>query len=385
MLDQAPTLMGASAAAVALDREIADAARSDAKILITGESGCGKEVAARLVHDRSGRRHQPMVAINCAGVPDSLLESELFGHVRGSFTGAYRDKPGLFEAANGGTVFLDEVGEMSLRMQALLLRFLETGEVQRVGADRPAARLNVRVICATNRDLAARIAGGEFREDLFYRLNVIRIHVPPLRERLEDVAEFLGHFLRFYAARHRVPAPSLSAETRGLLLAYHWPGNIREMKNVVERLVVRARDGDIGVEDLPPEVRRTAPAEVAAPTESAAAVPAPQALAEALAREIFDRLTERGRSFWTDVYEPFMNRDLTRDTLRNVVRLGLQRTTGRYSALTELFHMDREDYKRFLNFLRKHDCLVPFHEFRGGRPSGPDSGPPRDRAAEQVA
>jgi DNA-binding NtrC family response regulator len=385
MLDQAPTLTGASAAAQTLDQEIAAAARSDAKILITGESGCGKEVAARLVHERSARRHQPMVAINCAGVPDSLLESELFGHVRGSFTGAYRDKPGLFEAANGGTVFLDEVGEMSLRMQALLLRFLESGEIQRVGADRPAGRLNVRVICATNRDLAARIAGGEFREDLFYRLNVIRIHVPPLRERLDDMAEFLGHFMRFYATRHRVPPPDLATEARTLLLAYHWPGNIRELKNVIERLVVRARDGGIGVEDLPPEIRRIPPAQAAAPAAGAPPVPTQEMLADAVAREVFDRLTDRGRSFWTDVYEPFMSRDLTRETLRRIVRLGLQRTAGRYSALTDLFHMERDDYKRFLNFLRKHECLVPFHEFRGGRPPGPDSGAPRDRAAEQVA
>jgi two-component system response regulator HydG len=385
MVDQPPVLVGSSAAALVLDHEIVAAARSDAKVLITGESGTGKEVAARLVHERSARRQQPMVALNCAGVPDSLLESELFGHVRGSFTGAYRDKPGILETANGGTVFLDEIGEMSLRMQALLLRFLESGEVQRVGADRPTARLNLRVICATNRDLAARIKTGDFREDLFYRLNVVRIHVPPLRDRPEDVPEFLDHFIRYYSNRHRVPAPDFAPDARHLVLTYNWPGNIRELKNVVERLVVRARQEEVTLLDLPPEIRRQPASEPAAVVVPADADPR-EALADAMAREIFNRLTAGGRSFWNEVYEPFMSRDLTRDTLRRLVRLGLQSTSGRYRALIGLFSMERDDYKRFLNFLRKHDCLVPFHEFRGGRT--PTSSDPNDRArsrAEQVA
>jgi transcriptional regulator with PAS, ATPase and Fis domain len=383
MIDQAPTLLGASAMSRALDLELTLAARSDAKVLITGESGAGKEVCARLVHERSPRRAQPMVALNCAGVPDTLLESELFGHVRGSFTGAYRDKPGLFEAANHGTVFLDEVGEMSLRMQAMLLRFLETGEVQRVGADKPTARLDVRVVCATNRDLTARIASGDFREDLFYRLNVVRIHVPPLRERPEDLPEFLDHFLRHFAARHRLPVPEFDAEAQGRLLTYHWPGNVRELKNVLERLVLRARNGLVSVTELPSEVTRRAQPP-AAPGDPA--LDPREALADAAAREVFARLTEHRGTFWTEVYDPFMNRDLTRDTLRRIVRAGLQQTKGRYSALTALFNMSKDDYKRFLNFLRKHDCLVPFHEFRAGRPpEGTETPGDRRRSAEQVA
>ena len=211
IVDKSPLLVGSSNVIRGLDAEITAAARSTAKVLITGESGAGKEITARLVHERSPRRHMPLVTINCAGVPDSLLESELFGHVRGSFTGAYRDKPGLLETANGGTVFMDEVGEMSLRMQALLLRFLETGEIQRVGESREPVRVNVRVICATNRELHARVASGEFREDLYYRLNVVYLRVPSLRERADDLPELIDHFTQEFAERHRLPQPVMDA------------------------------------------------------------------------------------------------------------------------------------------------------------------------------
>jgi transcriptional regulator with GAF, ATPase, and Fis domain len=186
-------LLGRSEAVRNILADIDCAARSGAKVLITGETGVGKEVVARLIHHRSARAAGRLVTVNCAGLPDSLLESELFGHVRGSFTGAYRDKPGLLEMAPNGTVFLDEVGEMSARMQVVLLRFLETGEIQRIGADRSHVRVNVRLITATNRDLPKEIAAGNFREDLFFRLNVIRMHIPPLRERNEDVSLLLEH------------------------------------------------------------------------------------------------------------------------------------------------------------------------------------------------
>src|SRR5713226_2048549 len=172
-----PILIGESPSMRMLDLDINAAARSDAKVLITGETGTGKEVVARLIHERSARQRRPFVTINCAGVPDSLLESEFFGHVRGSFTGAYRDNPGLLRQGDGGTVFLDEVGEMSLRMQALLLRFLETGEIQTIGAATASAKIDVRVITATNRNLLEAANAREFREDLYYRLNVFEIRV----------------------------------------------------------------------------------------------------------------------------------------------------------------------------------------------------------------
>ena len=202
-----------------LELEISDAARTDAKVLLTGESGVGKEVVARLIHQQSRRRAVKLVALNCAAVPDSLLESELFGHVRGSFTGAYRDKPGLLELANGGTIFLDEIGETSLRMQALMLRFLENGEIWRIGADRVQATSDVRVVTATNRDLADRIAQREFRADLYYRLNVLHIKIPPLRERREDIPLFLDHFMRAYGDRHLTPVPELTPAARAALIA----------------------------------------------------------------------------------------------------------------------------------------------------------------------
>src|SRR6188768_4120299 len=188
----------------ALEDEVDSAARSDAKVLITGETGVGKEVVARLIHQRGLRASAGMVTLNCAGLPDSLLESELFGHTRGSFTGAYRDKPGLLEMAPNGTVFLDEVGEMSTRMQVVLLRFLETGEIQRVGADRAAARVNVRMITATNRNLEAEVTSGTFREDLFFRLNVVRLAIPPLRERGDDIPALVKYYLDWYSSTHHV-------------------------------------------------------------------------------------------------------------------------------------------------------------------------------------
>ena len=183
--------------------------------------------------------------VNCAGLPETLLESELFGHVKGSFTGAYRDKPGKLESAHMGTVFLDEIGEMTLRMQGLLLRFLETGEIQRVGADGGARHVNVRVIGATHRNLREMIAQGTFREDLYYRLNVIQIVVPPLRERREDIPELVTHFLNQFVAANRSPITGVSPEAMKALVAYSWPGNVRELENLIERMVVAVQHDTI--------------------------------------------------------------------------------------------------------------------------------------------
>lgn len=297
-----------------------------------------------------------MVPINCAGIPETLLSSELFGHVRGSFTDAYRDKRGLLEQADGGTIFLDEVGEMSLPMQALLLRFLETGEIQPVGSDRRPAIVNVRVITATNRSLLDRIAAHEFREDLFYRLNVIHIAVPPLRERREDIPLLLDHFLRHFAATHRVEVPQLGEEALARLTAYNWPGNVRELKNITERLVVRGATAKITNAELPREFWQLPPATQNSERAAAAVV--------IRADVLFDRLTRHGESFWVVVHEPFMSRDLTRDDLRAVVRRGLELTRGSYKSLVQLFNMPQEDYPRFLNFLRKYESQLPIQDFR---------------------
>ena len=366
-MQTAQQLIGVSSALRRLQEDLEFAARSDAKVLITGESGVGKEVVARLIHQRSARRNAPLVTINCAGLPDTLLESELFGHVRGSFTGAYRDRPGLLEVGNGGTVFMDEVGEMSLRMQALLLRFLESGEVQRVGADRMQSRVDVRVIAATNRNLLDRIAVKEFREDLYYRLNVIHLLIPPLRERRDDVQVLLPYFLRVYGQRHGVPTPDLSPDALRLLTAYDWPGNVRELKNVVERLVVRARSSVIAPEDLPGEISGRSRGEREKTSVRAS-----------VAESMYERIVRAGESFWAVVYPPFIARDLTRDDVRLIIRKGLEHARGNYKVLVALFNMPPTDYKRFLNFLRKHDCHMPFQRFRSAaaaRAAAPDTEP----------
>jgi two-component system response regulator HydG len=359
------TLVGNSPAIIALREEIAYASRCDAKVLITGESGAGKEIVARAIHAGSTRRQSPLVTVNCAALTETLLETELFGHVRGSFTGAYRDRAGVFERANGGTVFMDEIGETTPRMQGLLLRFLETGEIQRVGSDeRVLMRVNVRVIAATNRVLLDSVVSKTFREDLYYRLNVIHLQVPPLRERREDIPELLTFFLASFSRQYAVECPKLCPVALAVLCDYSWPGNVRELKNIIERAVVRSRSGEIGSEDLPMEVlRRTRP-------DAQASVVS--ATRPATANVLFDAMVCERQSFWAVVYAPFMSRDLTRADVRAIVRMGLERTSGNYKVLTELFNMPAQDYKRFLSFLRKYDCQIAFQEFRTATPGRVD-------------
>src|SRR5205814_4680806 len=242
------------------------AAPTESKVLITGESGVGKEVLAHVIHQRSPRARRPMITINCAGVPETLLESELFGHTRGSFTDAHRDKKGLLEMADRGTVLLDEVGEMSMRMQSMLLRFLEGGEIQRIGAEGQHARVDVRIIAATNRDLFERTQQKEFREDLYYRLNVVHLVVPPLRARAEDVRMLFEHFLRLMAEQYRLPQCRMSEEAFAELETYHWPGNIRELKNIAERVAVRCAGQLLTTLPLPaPQKRHVAHVDPAVP------------------------------------------------------------------------------------------------------------------------
>jgi transcriptional regulator with GAF, ATPase, and Fis domain len=354
-------MIGTSTAINGIRAEVECAARSDAKVLLTGESGVGKDIAARGIHQQSARSRRPFVTINCVSVPDSLLEPELFGHVRGSFTGAYRDRIGLLEAANGGTVFLDEVCEMSPRMQALLLRFLESGEIQRVGSDRTQCRIDVRVLAATNRDPLELVASKTFREDLYYRLNVIEIQIPPLRARREDIPLLFEHFLRRCADASGIPTPAIAPDARKALIEFEWPGNIRQLKNVAERVIARGTRGTqpsfITITDLPPEVtgdRRVAHLMSAR-------------LASLPIEAVFHRMVRGRESFWSVVYPAFMIRDLTRADLRWIIGRGLQETAGSYKMLVELLNMKPTDYKRFLNFLRKHECQVPFERYRSAR------------------
>ena len=234
-------------------------AKVDSTVLITGESGSGKERIARLVHDESTRSAGPFIAVNCGAITETLLESELFGHARGSFTGATHDRPGLFEAANGGTLLLDEVGEVSPGMQVKLLRVIQEREIRRVGENK-SRPVNVRVVAATNRDLAQGVASGAFREDLYYRIKVVDLHVPALRERREDILPLARVLLADASLRMKRKIAGFSSDTANQLLRYPWPGNVRELENIMERAVALATGSRVELEDLPEEIRRAVPA-----------------------------------------------------------------------------------------------------------------------------
>jgi DNA-binding NtrC family response regulator len=378
-LSPLPQMVGESPVIVELRREIERAARSQAKVLILGETGVGKEVVARLIHAGSARRARPFVAVNCSGIPETLLASELFGHARGSFTGAYRDNVGLVRRADKGTLFLDELGEMSLAMQAALLRFTETGEVQPVGADGPTGRTDTRLITATNRDLRERIAEGQFREDLYYRLNVIQIWIPPLRDRGADVLMLFRHYLTRVSADHRLPCPQLDPDAEQLLLAYAWPGNVRELRNVAERVVLREQT-PVTADSLPRELR----GEIR-PSVSVTSAPAAQPVGELPSEpgsQVFEheelahrtagtvqRLWEvlmAGGDFWSVVQQPFKARELTRSELAALIDRGLQHTRGSYRGLIKTFNLPATDYKRFHAFLYQQNCNLPVGPYRHG-------------------
>jgi len=256
-------LVGESDVMKHLDQQIRSAAASHSRVLITGENGSGKEIVARTLHRLSPRAEQPFVDVNCAAIPEELIESELFGHRKGAFTGAIDDRKGKFELADGGTLFLDEVGDMSLKTQAKVLRVLQEQTFQRVGGQQ-TIKVDVRVIAATNKDLESEIAGGSFRSDLYYRLNVIPIEVPPLRARGNDVALLADYFLRRFAAEIGQQKKKLSSGAVSKLKSYHWPGNVRELRNVAERLAILLPGDTIEPEDIHLGARAESPAQIAA-------------------------------------------------------------------------------------------------------------------------
>lgn len=349
----APVLLGTSHVVRRLLADIQTAARSDATILITGPTGAGKELVAALLHASSQRASRPFVTLNCAAVPESLIESELFGHLRGSFTDAHQDRQGLALQADHGTLFLDEIGEMSPRMQAVVLRFTETGEVRPVGDSRLRTFVNTRIIAATNRHLPDRIASGDFRQDLYYRLNVIPIVVPPLSERGSDIVLLFEHFLEHYARVHHTKVPTLSDAAIDVLLSYSWPGNIRELKNLTERIIVRNTDDVLTAEALPLEMRQKGMAHTtAAGVNGLATID----YAHALGDVVWRKMIVDGESFWTAVQQPFIDRELTKSSLRYVIRRGVEEMGGNYRKVSQLFNVEAADYKRFLAFLYQQDC-----------------------------
>jgi len=278
-LDETPRLLGKSDALREVQKQIGRAAMTDSTVLITGETGTGKEVAARVLHDVSRRKDGPFVAINCAAIPDELLESELFGHVKGAFTGAVSERPGRFIQAHGGTLFLDEIGDLPLPMQAKLLRAIQERVVTPLGSDKTVA-INVRIVAATHRELAQEVAAQTFREDLFYRLNVIPVLLPPLRERRADIVPLATHFLALTAA-HGGPSRVLSASAEARLLEHAWPGNVRELRNAMERVAALARGALITDDDL---------AFLAVPVRSLAASEVSPALLDLPLPEAIERL-----------------------------------------------------------------------------------------------
>ena len=342
-------------------REIAKrVAVGDAKVLITGESGVGKDVIARYIHAHSAREARPFVTVNCAAIAEALLESELFGHMKGSFTGAYRDKTGRFQLAHRGTIFLDEIGETSLRMQGLMLRFLETGEIYPVGSERLHATVDVRVIAATNRDLGGLVSSGQFREDLMYRVKVIHLHVPPLRERIEDLPVLVEHLVQRGGRPIRFTEDAIKH-----LMSYHWPGNVRELHNVVEQVSWITTSDVITAGDLQEIVQISSPR-------------SDRDRSDTVADALYDALRVGNLTFWGEIYPRFLRRDMTRDDLRGLVRRGLAHAGGNYRALLPLFGIAPRDYKRFLNFLAAHDCALDFRGFRSTRDT---VSAPRDSSA----
>jgi transcriptional regulator with GAF, ATPase, and Fis domain len=237
-----------------LRQEIDLVAGSDLPVLITGETGVGKELVASAVHANSRRADEPLVQVNCAALPETLAESELFGHLRGAFTGATADRTGMFEVADGGTLFLDEIGELPPTIQPKLLRALQQGEVQRIGADR-VSRVDVRIIAATNRDLGKAVRDGRFREDLYYRLKVIPVTLPPLRERTEDIPLLVKYFVDGFNREFKKSAKGVTSEALERLITYPWPGNVRELRNVIERAMILENKPEITLQDLPREIR----------------------------------------------------------------------------------------------------------------------------------
>jgi DNA-binding NtrC family response regulator len=291
MADERFEMVGRSAAITALFTQIAKVAPTRTRVLITGESGTGKELIARALHRSSALADKPFVKVNCAAIPKELIESELFGHERGAFTGATARKRGLFEIADGGTIFLDEVGDMIPSAQAKVLRVLQSGEFSRVGGEQ-ALKVDVRVLAATNRDLQAAVASGEFREDLYFRLNVVPLRAPPLRDRAEDVPLLSSTFIELACRENDMKVKTISDEALAMLSGYPWPGNVRELRNVIERLVILSEES-IGVGDLPEEIVAEVARRRRESTEAPAMLPRVELPAEARAlplREFRDHM-----------------------------------------------------------------------------------------------
>jgi two-component system response regulator AtoC len=333
-------LVGQSPAIRQIYAVVEKVANTPSTVLITGESGTGKELIARALHENSSRHAGPFIKINCAAIPKTLMESELFGYDKGAFTGAVGAKPGRFELAHGGTLFLDEIGEIPVEMQVKLLRVLQESEFERVGGIK-TIKVDVRLVTATNRDLQQEIGAGTFRDDLFYRLNVVPIHIPPLRERREDIPLLAEHFLAKFNDRLKKQIGAIAPEAIERLIAYNWPGNIRELENLMERTMLFCEAPAIAVADLPPEVVAAAAANAAAAGASAGLAPSSSAVpvaappSEDISRPVADSLKEAVRAETERVERVLIQRALD-ETGGNVTQAARKLKISRKSLQTKM-------------------------------------------------
>jgi nitrogen regulation protein NR(I) len=327
-------LVGQSPAIRQIYAVVEKVANTPSTVLITGESGTGKELIARALHENSSRHAGPFIKINCAAIPKTLMESELFGYDKGAFTGAVGAKPGRFELAHGGTLFLDEIGEIPVEMQVKLLRVLQESEFERVGGIK-TIKVDVRLVTATNRDLQQEIVAGTFRDDLFYRLNVVPIHIHPLRERREDIPLLAEHFLAKFNDRLKKQIGSIAPEAIERLIAYHWPGNIRELENLMERTMLFCEGPAIQVSDLPPEVVAAVPAGASAATAATAAVPVPVTASDEASRPAASSLKEAVRAETERVERELIQRALD-ETGGNVTQAARKLKISRKSLQTKM-------------------------------------------------
>jgi DNA-binding NtrC family response regulator len=331
-------IVGTTPAMLSVYKTVAHVAPTTATVLIVGESGTGKELVARAIHAKSPRTTKPFVAINCGALPESILESELFGHERGSFTGASAQKRGLFEEAKGGTLFLDEIGEISPKMQVQLLRVLQEGEIRRVGAAE-TIKVDVRVVAASNRDLKAEVAAGRFREDLLFRLQVVTVQVPPLRERRGDIPLLIKHFIVRHSDRLQRPAPHVAPEVFEMLESYEFPGNVRELSHIIERAMLLAREGVITAGDLPPEVTKSWTAQ-AGSGGSMGSLADDWPTLQVLERRYIDRVLSRTGGNKTRAAEVL---GIDRRTLNRMFARERAVATGQHLTDEELDALDRDD------------------------------------------
>ena len=334
-------------------KSIGQVAASEATVLITGESGTGKELVARCIHQHSLRAKGPFLAVNCAAIPENLIESELFGHEKGAFTGATNQKPGKFELCDGGTIFLDEIGDMSLPTQTKVLRAIQEGEIQRVGGT-TTLKVSVRLVAATNKDLEAMVATRQFREDLYYRLNVFRIRLPALRHRKTDIPLLVDYMLQRQSAAKKQRPKRLTTEALDALLAYDWPGNVRELENVVQRANVLAKGETILAKDLPPDVlspRKLAPA--AAPTGGAA----PAAIPEAVAAPAAAGLTGAYDAIYRQL-RTADGRDILAAIELDMIRRAMEETRGNQLRSALILGINRSTLKKRLNEMREAGIKV---------------------------